>query len=205
MGSQNEIMELTNHQKAIIIGTLLGDATLERNGKNPRLRIGHSLKQKEYIWWKYNELKTLTTSKPKIATSYHKKVKKYYKWLCFSSLSSEVFTFYQRMFYPNGRKEVTSLLCRSFKSPLSLAVWYMDDGYKRSDCNALRISTDAFSLPEQKLLQDMLRKNFSINVNLHKKGKWWNLYIPHKETNKFIDIVAPYIIPDMKYKIVLSP
>ena len=81
----------------------------------------------------------------------------------------------------------------------------MDDGYKRNDCNALRLGTDSFTKNEQVLLQSVLRNNFGIETSLHKKGKYWNIYIPQKESKKFIDVVKPYIIPEFTYKIALTP
>jgi len=47
---------LTQRQREIIIGTLLGDASLEKNGKYSRLRIAHYGKQKEYVFWFVKEL-----------------------------------------------------------------------------------------------------------------------------------------------------
>jgi recombination protein RecA len=198
-------MKITNRQNAIIIGTLIGDGCLERNGKYARLRIDHSINQKEYLWWKYNELKTLVPSKPVIISSYHKKEQKEYKRLHFATYSLDLFECYWKALYTNNRKTISNFIYAWLKDPLSLAVWYMDDGCKRNDCNALRISADAFSLSEQKVLQDMLRKNFNIMATLHRKGKWWNLYIPKKEASKFVELVFPYIIPSLKYKIALTP
>jgi len=198
-------MKITNRQNAIIVGTLLGDSLLERNGRYVRLSVDHSIKQKDYLLWKYNELKTLVPSEPRIINSYHLKEKKKYTRLHFATYSLELFECYWKAFYVNNKKTIVKFISTWFKDPLSLAVWYMDDGYKRNDCNALRISTDAFSLSEQKILQDILKKNFNAMATLHRKGKWWNLYIPQKEVNKFVRIISPYIIPSLKYKIALTP
>ncbi|MDD5760835.1 MAG: hypothetical protein PHF45_02195 [Candidatus Pacebacteria bacterium] len=197
-------MKITDHQNAIIVGTLLGDGLLERNGKYVRLSIDHSIKQKEYLWWKYNELKTLVPSKPRIIKSYHSREQKEYKRLHFATYSLDLFECHWDAFYTNSKKTISNFINTWLRDPLSLAVWYMDDGSKRSDCNALRISTDSFSLPEQKILQNVLKENFDIMTTLHRKGKWWNLYIPQKEAKKFVELVFPYIIPSLKYKIALT-
>lgn len=42
---------LTQRQREILIGTLLGDAHLEKNGEYTRVRIDHYEKHKEYIFW----------------------------------------------------------------------------------------------------------------------------------------------------------
>lgn len=81
----------------------------------------------------------------------------------------------------------------------------MDDGYKRNDCNAFRISTDAFSKTEQIKLQKILAQHFGIASSLHRKKKWWNFYIPEKATKRFRQIVSPYIVPSLRYKVALAP
>ena len=81
----------------------------------------------------------------------------------------------------------------------------MDDGYKRNDCNALRLNTDSFSLPEQRLLQSALEKNFEIKSTLHRKGEYWNIYIPESSVRRFVQIIKPYILPSIAYKISLAP
>ena len=47
-------MKFTKLQKAILAGTLLGDAFLQKTGvKNARLRLEHGERQKEYLLWKH--------------------------------------------------------------------------------------------------------------------------------------------------------
>jgi hypothetical protein len=53
-------MYLSGEEKSVIIGSLLGDGYLERNGKYFRLQITHSIKQKDYLMWKMDKLKSLT-------------------------------------------------------------------------------------------------------------------------------------------------
>ena len=52
-------MRITSRQDAIIIGSLLGDGCLEKNGRFTRLRLEHGHIQKSYLEWKYKELKGL--------------------------------------------------------------------------------------------------------------------------------------------------
>src|SRR3990167_10219321 len=49
-----EVGGMTNKQKSVILGSILGDGFLQQTGKNnARLRLEHGLKQKEYLIWKY--------------------------------------------------------------------------------------------------------------------------------------------------------
>jgi len=82
----------------------------------------------------------------------------------------------------------------------------MDDGYKRNDCNALRISTDIFPFDEQSLLVECLEKNFGIYSAIHKKGiNAHNIYIPEKSAKRFCEIIKPHIINSLLYKVSLTP
>jgi hypothetical protein len=197
--------KLTSKQEKVLIGTLLGDGTMELNGKYPRLRIQHSQRQNEYLKWKHKVFSKIST---KVKSFYRKKdcrTKKRYACCSFDTHSIHSLNGLYKIFYCSGKKKIPSNFDKILNSPLSLAVWFMDDGQKRSDCNALRISTDSFSYKEQLILQKCLYKNFNISVKIHKKGKFWNLYIPSIETRKFIQIISRYVIPSMKYKISLDP
>ncbi len=203
VGSQRN---LTSKQKEVLIGTLLGDGILELNGRYPRLRIDHSRKQKAYVEWKYEVFCNLTTGG--IKYSFQKldsRTKKRYSHCKFDTISTPLLNEFYRMFYVNRKKRIPGNIIRILNKPLSLAVWFMDDGYKRNDCNALRINTDCFSYKEQRLLQRCLKTNFGIDTKIHKKGKFWNIYIPNPEVKNFCKIVKPYIIPKMRYKISLTP
>ena len=203
VGSQRN---LTNRQKEILIGMLLGDGCLEKNGKNVRLRIEHGLKQKSYLFWKYNELRNLVTNKPRlVAGTIDNRTGKHYKRWHISTFSLPALNGYWYKFYRHKQKRVPKDILDLLKSPLLLAVWFMDDGYKRNDCNALRINTDSFMLDGQKLLQKCLMRNFGIKTKLHCKGKYWNIYIPNPEAKKFCGIIEPFVIPGLKYKISLTP
>ncbi len=198
-------MQLTQRQDAIIIGTILGDGCLERNGKHARLRLEHGKSQKSYLLWKYNKLKEVITGSIMRLHSYHKINKCFYDSFRAYTFSNQIFDTYWNTFYFNKKKIIPIHIQFILKHPLSLAVWFMDDGYKRNDCNALRLGTDSFTKDEQVLLQSVLKNNFGIETSLHKKGKYWNIYIPQRESKKFVDLVKPYIIPELTYKIALTP
>ena len=137
--------------------------------------------------------------------SKHYKAGKVFRRLHFSTLSLKCLNDYHFKFYRNGRKIIPKNIDSILISPLSLAVWFMDDGYKRNDCNALRISTDSFNHKEQLMLVECLQKNFNIKCRLHKKAQTWNIYIPESSSIRFCALIKSYIIPSMRYKINLTP
>ncbi len=203
VGSQRK---LTSKQNEVLIGTMLGDGILELNGRYPRLRIDHSIKQGKYVEWKYRIFQNLTMGGIKqFSQKLDYRTKKRYSHCKFDTMSTPLLNEFYRLFYVNGRKRIPKNIIKILKKPLSLAVWFMDDGYKRNDCNALRINTDSFTTNEQKILQKCLVKNFRIKTKLHRKGKYWNIYIPNSEAKKFCKIIKPFIITELRYKIFLTP
>ncbi len=197
--------KLTSRQEEVLLGTLLGDGTMEINGKYSRLRIQHSIKQIDYIEWKREIFSDIATAKKIFCRKEDYRTRKKYKCCRFDTFSSSLLDKFYNKFYFSDRKRIPKDIDVLLRKPLSLAVWFMDDGYKRNDCNALRISTDSFSFQEQKILQKCLYRNFDILSKIHKKGKFWNIYIPSVEAKKFVKIIYPFIIPSMKYKISLDP
>lgn len=55
--------DFSMEQNQIILSGLLGDGNLKLNGKNYYYREGHSVKEKEYLFYKYNFMKEITTRK----------------------------------------------------------------------------------------------------------------------------------------------
>ncbi len=195
--------KLSNRQTAIVVGSLLGDGCLEKRESGVRLRLDHSSKQKSYLLWKHKELQNIAGKILKVSY-YHKVHKKSYENYRFSTFSNELLALFWRKFYPHGKKVIPSDIEILLRDPLALAIWFMDDGYKRNDCNALRLSTDSFTLDEHALLRKVLKKNFGIDTRVHKKGKYWNLYIPEKCAKAFVALVQPFIHKTLDYKIALT-
>ncbi len=55
--------------------------------------------------------------------------------------------------------------------PRALAVWYLDDGTKRSDTESCRIATQSFSENENKLVQEALATNFGVSAKIEDWGR----------------------------------
>lgn len=198
MGSEYIFTEV---QQGLIVGTLLGDGSLERRWKNTRLRIDHTIAQREYVLWKYDALQDVATRKPTLLCERDKRSGKIGVRLYFSTKAMLELNQYYDLFYPDGKKRIGDWVLRYCTHPIALAVWLMDDGYKRNDCDAIRLSTDSFSFEEHLILQKLFKKNFNIESRLHKKKNAYNIYIPKKEMEKMRLLLDPYVITSMKYKL----
>jgi len=180
---------LTERQKAIIIGCLLGDGSM-RCKTNALLEINHSFRQCGYVEWKYNELKELVLTRP-------------HKRFCnagriayrFTTRSLPELTGIYRKFYREGKKIIPDTLKIH---PLSLAVWFMDDGSK--NYRAIYLNTQKFNVSEQNKLISLLKDRFSIVASMNKDKKYYRLRIAVSSVGRFLEIIRPYLLPMFCYK-----
>ncbi len=190
-------LDLSSIQRDVLIGTVLGDGSLKisRSGKSAQLQICHSFKSKEYVFWKQQIFKEWVFTEPR----YHK----INDSLIFRTISHPLIFEYKQAFYKGNIKIIPQNISDILKSALSLAVWFMDDGNGYLKNNAYRLSTYAFGLEGNLLLQQCLSKNFNLKANLVRDSKGFQLYIPILEGNarRFKNLIEQYIIPCMRYKI----
>lgn len=193
--------DLTQTQKDIIVGTLLGDGSLEHDKfKASRLQIKQADRKKEYVIWLYEKLANLVKTPPKQRPDT-------LQWY-FSTRSLRSLEEFRVIFYENGRKTVPYSIKNMLNSPISLAVWFMDDGtldYREKSHYSFSISADDFTVEETKLLQDALKENFGIISNIQtpsSRGKrYTKLYIGKDGRDRFLEIIRPYILPCFAYKL----
>lgn len=188
-------IHLTELQRSIIVGTLLGDGSLIEtfSKKNLRLQIDHCEAQKEYVFWKYEMLKTLILTSP----SYQIKNR---SWR-FRTISHPEITEIGELFYQDRRKIIPKNL-EKMLTPIGLAVWFMDDGcFIRRD-QTFNLNTQCYYQEEVILLKDMLQKNFRLHaISIQGDHNGWRLYIQKKSSGWFKEIIKPFVVPCMVYKI----
>lgn len=203
-------MRLSSYQKACLYGLILGDGYLQKTGKNnARLRIEHSYNQKEYVHWKYEQFKNIFASKPKKIARKHPKSKQIYYYLRLQSHSSPVFGKLRKILYDNdsGERRIVPELASLLKSGLTLAVWYMDDGFWYERDKSAHIYVPKFTQKEMKQLVSILGEQYGI------KPKWYcrpdrkgcQLNFTGYEKDALFRIIQPYIIPYFNYKLPLTP
>lgn len=187
-----------SRQENVIIGSLLGDGILERNGKHVRLVIDHSDKQKMYVEWIKNQLIPINAS---VMTKqrFDHRTNKTYNHCILRTHTTPNLEKYVDMFYCKKTKHIPTNLPLII-NPQILAVWIMDDGYKRNDCNALRLNTQSFTYDEHLLIKlSLFNLSISTNIQRHKAG--FVTYIPSRSMTLLRTLIRPYIIKSMEYKI----
>lgn len=197
---------LTQDQKDLLIGTLLGDGNLSTSTKS-REAWGYNVQQQaahwEYVLHKYNIMEPFCTTGPKFITRNFLNRKTTY--CCyFSTLRTFKFKFYGRMFYKKDEsgfyKKCVPKNIHRFLTSQALAFWYMDDGYLTKHAGCL-FSVHCFSLTEVQYLQNALEKNFKIKTTLHKQRGLYCIYIKKCFVELFMSIISKYVVPVMSYKL----
>ncbi len=109
VGRQNYI---SNFQKQVIIGCLLGDGRLESRSRNntARLRIHHGEKQRDYLFWKYRVFRNIVSGSPKkIIWEDKKRNVNCISWYFHSLTLKELGDLYL-LFYDKGKKLCLKIL-----------------------------------------------------------------------------------------------
>lgn len=201
------VIVLTEDERALIMGTLLGDAHLQKRKNSYRLKIAHGVNQKEYVFWKHKKLKNVckTTRPPKTVTS-----NKGFTTVYFYTSSGLWLEEFHRLFYKKkGNRYVKTITPELIESlpmnPLVLAMFFMDDGSVRNDCKAGKLATQCFSKTENLLLCSYFQKwNIECNVVFHLERKnQYYITIPAATFGNLVAVIAPIVreIPDMVYKL----
>jgi hypothetical protein len=182
---------------SVVVGSLLGDAYIDKHNS---LQIEHGFQQSEYVQWKYQVLHEVAGKPPKVVSRFGVRYAKVYQSLRFYSRC--VMSDFRAVFYAGNRKIVPSNLS-DLIDEIALAVWFMDDGSRGAHTlHGVVINTSSFSSDEQLLLQRMLSDRFDVSVNIYHVGKGFQLYVSASSYWRFYNLVQPYVIPQMAYKLV---
>ncbi len=192
---------LSKEQKSILFGIILGDGYLQKTGaKNARLRLEHGKLQKEYLLWKVEKISKLFQGKPKYIERIHPITKRKYCYWRHQSQSTLYLGKLRTIFYPDGKKKIPDDL-EKYLTSLTLAVWYMDDGYyyPRDRCSYLYLGN--VKQKEAENVAQVLLKKFDIITRVKQKKKGYAIYFSSNETQKLKKIIKCYIVHQFNYKL----
>ena len=196
------VLNLNRTQLAVVYGSIMGDAYLQSNGTNARLRFEHSLSQEQYILWKFNFLKNIFTDSAIVKINrIHPITKREYKYVRCKSKTLPELKKIKDIFYPEGKKIVPINLKKYLMEPISLAVWFMDDGYYylRDKCGYLYFGN--VTKEEAEVCNNTLQQNFDLKTKVLAKKKGYALYFPRIEMLKLKEVINPFVISLFRYKL----
>lgn len=189
--------KLSSTQRAVLLGTLIGDGSLKRRGNYHRLHIKHSKNQLSFVRYKRDIFSNITNMSIRIFTQEVKG--KPYEFCEFVTLTHPEFTKVYEEVYINGSKTMTSKFLKDFNDPLSLALWFMDDGC--ADFAGASFNTQCFEKEEIDLLIETLKKNFGLETTSRRNKRGWVIYVPKRQMNLFRSLVEKHILPEFSYKL----
>ena len=194
-------LRLNAKQRSLLVGVLLGDGHLEtqNRGRTYRLKMEHSVKQKEYVEWLYEQFKDLVRTPPRMKTK--RLGEKEHASYSFATYSLASFRFYAQQFYVRGKKVIPKLI-RKLLDPIALAVWFMDDGsFKSVRHNTYIIHALGYDKKDLEAVRRVLQEKFGISVVLHKQYGRWRIYVMSDSADTFRELIGPYVVPSLKYKL----
>lgn len=201
---ERESTSLDQIQKEILIGTILGDASLERNkpSHNTRLRFDQTFPMHaSYLMFLYSHFYNLTGSGPKVyIRKPDPRTNKIYSSIAFKTYSLPCLNYYYELFYKNGTKIVPSNI-EELLTPRVLAFWICDDGSRTVHKQTI-LHTRSYTLNEINLLQKALKNKFDLDTQKYEKeSNQWIIIIPVKQSIKLKEIVLPFMHYSFLYKI----
>lgn len=218
-------MNLTNIQKDLIIGTLLGDGSLrtQSKGKTWRYSALQGEKQKDYLFHKYEILKPFCGTPPKEYVKLDKRYSKKSLEYSFATKTFTEFTVFAHKFY--SFNVTTNIWVKDvphdieqFLTPRAIAYWFMDDGYLKRKWinyktktpgyyfNSLVFCTHSFSLEGVTRLQKALWKLYNLNFNIILNSKktasqQYVLRLSNNQAIAFRELIKPFMLETLLYKL----
>jgi recombination protein RecA len=199
---------LSKMQVQVILGALMGDGNLSKpvrkDDESARFRMGHGAKQAAYLDWKVSLLGNIPHART-VNT----------KGAVFADFTplAELAELREAVYFGDGKKHLTWDYLKSL-TPLSLAIWYMDDGSftvrskgvqgrTAGGTGRIEICVEAMSPGSRDRLVQYLRDTHRFDVKLMSRGtrKISVLQFTTAASERFQALVAPYIYPSMDYKL----
>jgi LAGLIDADG DNA endonuclease family len=193
-------LTLTERQRQILVGMLLGDAHLERQrgALTARLKIEHCVRQTMYVVWKYTEWRDWVRTPPRVRAR-RNRLGTVSTNIGFSTLSHVELEEARLRFYRGHRKVVPTDL---ELPPLSMAVWFMDDGSRKSSqCRGLYLNTQNFTASEVQLLQAVMLRDVGVETTVRRQRDGLQIYIPAPSASAFTAKITEDVLPSMRYKL----
>ena len=185
----------------VVLGTILGDGYLYPKGI---LQVEHARKDHQYVLWKHQKMSEIVSGPISSVIRLDKRNGK--KTYSSRFYTKPVFSEYRTLFYPNKKKIVPNNINQLLIRPLALATLFMDDGGKGGNTSkGMVFNFSGFDKSDQEKLRKCLLINFNLHTHFHKTGNTQQLYIPTNENQNFLDIVSPYVIPSMRYRLAITP
>ena len=181
----------------LLLGSMLGDGSIKQDGRmSAYFREEHAREQKAYVQWKEAAFGNLCRKSSDNAHGYG-----------FSTIALHELAEVRAKFYSENRryKKVTTELLRAL-NPLSLAVWYLDDGTngpRSPRTHSKTIHLHKLAEKECRAFEAVFAEKFDLRctIKYYPKGASSRIRFFGAEADKLEDIIRPYCHASMAYKL----
>lgn len=211
-----KLITIPQHVFNCLVGLILSDLCVSRRtpSSNARLSFGQSgkLAKSEFFWLVFNLLSIFCTPGlvPHIKTWVDKRHpdSEPYTSINFVTMQLPCFNVLHDLFYAivglnsNGLpiyQKIVPANIMELLTPAGLAYWIMGDGSKQN--NGITLSVYGFTLAEVNLLVNALTQKFGLTCTIHNHEKGPRIYIDAASTLIVRELVRPYMVPSMMYKL----
>lgn len=196
---KGNILKITKEIRDYLIVMSIGDGHLSKSGV---LSVVHCTAQAQLLEHKYKIIQSVCCKEP---TEF---INNNYKAIRFFTKTTKYLRLLRRILYPNNKKTISRKILDRLEAK-HLAIWWMDDGscsniINKTTGNVRRsISTlsTCVSKEENQIIIDWLFEKFGIKFGQRKMKNQYALICGTREGRKLREVIEPYIIPSMAYKL----
>lgn len=198
--------------KGFLTGLIMGDGTIDKGVTKRAFRIKSI--NKEFIDTISQEINSCTNFQ-----TYIKNYPEHFSFGChhkecweFVIKAHPYFNKIYHKFYNDYRHRIISKYIPKYLTAYGIALWFMSDGYVclvgknkgRIYNRRVDFCTDRYTYQDVEKLQKMMLNKFNIKCSINKRGNCYRLRICMSSYETFFNLVYPYVIPSMRYKLYLG-
>jgi recombination protein RecA len=181
----------------LLLGSMLGDGSIKQDGHmSAYFREEHAQEQKAYVKWKERAFGQLCRKPSDNQHGYG-----------YSTVALYEFAQLRTKFYSQNKryKHITTELLEQL-NPLSLAIWYLDDGTNNSQRRGRSSKTiylHRLTESECRAFEAVFAIKFGLicRIKYYPKGASSRICFHGAEADKFEDVIRPYCHQSMAYKL----
>lgn len=202
---------LSIEQKDALIGMILGDASLQKQGKGLnsyyRIKLDLTAKNRQYAEHIAKLLEGYVLSGVVDKSRVHPSTGTEIHNVAFQTISHEAFDFFGDLFIgASGKKHVPKGLIKEHLTERGLAYWFMDDGGKTDYTDRSKdidLHTHGFTQEDVDNMSLELNDKFGFGSWVVQNKNKSIIRISSEEFGLFYNLVDPYIHPCVRYKLPL--
>jgi hypothetical protein len=191
----NELDYETLH---FVESSLLGDATISKNGRDFKFEEGHKIEHLQYCDFIKDCLGESYSHSSEYISGFGSKIFRV------SSKPNISISRLRKKWYKKGIKKIPQSL--DWMTDFSVAKWLMDDGslsHNDNQKDRAHFATNGFSKNEVIRLGKQLHKMYGVDYAVY-FSKGWNLRVNAGRNNEIAKMwqhISPYVVPCMRYKL----